>query len=399
MPRPVLARRGRCSRCAGRLGLDPAVGTQAASPAPAPRSAAGDGRERVHAVGAAACASCHRDEHEAWTRGRHSRMIQPARAATALGDFSQTRLTLHGKPYRLRVAERRALHHRVVAHRQARRAPRRVHARQPPHSALPDHHRPRAHRRAAADLGRAAAGVVRQRRHHPARRAGHATRCSSGTRTASAATSASRTTTTRRPRRPTHDVGGFRHLVRAVSWPGQRARRPRSRAADAPAATDGDRPSSGPRGSTPATSSMVCAQCHSLRDAVAPGFRAGEDYYDYFVPKLEYTPRKEQDPVYWADGRPRRFSNDAIGLWQSRCFLKGGAHVRHVPRPAPARRRSAPGAGAGEQRAVHAVSRGHRRGADARTRGTRRPAPAAPASSATCRAPSSASRRRFAITR
>src|SRR5207248_10310484 len=28
---------------------------------------------------------------------------------------------------------------------------------------------------------------------------------------------------------------------------------------------------------------------------------------------------------YWADGRPRRFSNDAIGLWQSRCFLRGGA--------------------------------------------------------------------------
>ena len=52
-----------------------------------------------------------------------------------------------------------------------------------------------------------------------------------------------------------------------------------------------------------------------------PDFRAGEDYYDYFVPKLEYTPRKEQDPAYWADGRPRRFSNDAIGLWQSRCFL------------------------------------------------------------------------------
>jgi predicted CXXCH cytochrome family protein len=81
---------------------------------------------------------------------------------------------------------------------------------------------------------------------------------------------------------------------------------------------------------------MVCAQCHSLRDAVAAGFRAGEDYYDYFVPKLEYTPRKEQDPVYWTDGRPRRFSNDAIGLWQSRCFLKGGVtcadcHDPHQP--------------------------------------------------------------------
>ena len=31
-------------------------------------------------------------------------MIQPAKASTALGDFTQTRLTLHGKPYRLRTA-------------------------------------------------------------------------------------------------------------------------------------------------------------------------------------------------------------------------------------------------------------------------------------------------------
>jgi len=73
------------------------------------------------------------------------------------------------------------------------------------------------------------------------------------------------------------------------------------------------------------TSSMICAQCHSLRDIVAPGYTAGADYYDYFQPVLEYGPRKAQDPTYWADGRPRRFSNDALGLWQSECFLRGGA--------------------------------------------------------------------------
>ena len=70
---------------------------------------------------------------------------------------------------------------------------------------------------------------------------------------------------------------------------------------------------------------MICAQCHSLRDVVAPGYTAGADYYDFFQPVLEYGPRKDQDPTYWADGRPRRFSNDAIGLWQSECFLRGGA--------------------------------------------------------------------------
>src|SRR5207244_6664431 len=73
------------------------------------------------------------------------------------------------------------------------------------------------------------------------------------------------------------------------------------------------------------TSSMICAQCHSLRDVVSPGYTAGADYYDFFQPVLEYGPRKDQDPTYWTDGRPRRFSNDAIGLWQSECFLKGGA--------------------------------------------------------------------------
>jgi len=47
------------------------------------------------------------------------------------------------------------------------------------------------------------------------------------------------------------------------------------------------------------------------------------------VPTLEYAPHAQphasQDPPYWADGRPRRFSHDAIGLWQSQCYLKGGA--------------------------------------------------------------------------
>ena len=73
----------------------------------------------------------------------------------------------------------------------------------------------------------------------------------------------------------------------------------------------------------------VCAQCHSLRTAINPGYTAGDNYYDAFVPTLEYAPyarpHASQDPPYWADGRPRRFSNDAIGLWQSACYLKGGA--------------------------------------------------------------------------
>lgn len=76
---------------------------------------------------------------------------------------------------------------------------------------------------------------------------------------------------------------------------------------------------------SPERSTMVCAQCHSLRDITVPGFAAGDDYYDHFTPILEYAQPPGPDPAYWADGRPRRFSNDAIGLWQSRCFLKGNA--------------------------------------------------------------------------
>ena len=70
---------------------------------------------------------------------------------------------------------------------------------------------------------------------------------------------------------------------------------------------------------------MVCAQCHSFRDIYVDGFIAGDNYYDYFLPILESTQPHDSDPAYWPDGRTRRFSNDAFGLWQSECFLKGKA--------------------------------------------------------------------------
>ncbi|MGA3186565.1 MAG: HEAT repeat domain-containing protein [Bryobacteraceae bacterium] len=75
----------------------------------------------------------------------------------------------------------------------------------------------------------------------------------------------------------------------------------------------------------PTRNTMVCAQCHSFRDMFQKGYASGGDYYNYFVPILEYNQPRDKDPAYWADGRTRRFSNDAFGLWQSECFLKGGA--------------------------------------------------------------------------
>lgn len=73
------------------------------------------------------------------------------------------------------------------------------------------------------------------------------------------------------------------------------------------------------------SSTALCAQCHSLRDITQPGFVGGADYFDHFTPILEYAQQRNHDPAYWPDGRPRRFSNDAIGFWQSQCFSKGGA--------------------------------------------------------------------------
>lgn len=75
----------------------------------------------------------------------------------------------------------------------------------------------------------------------------------------------------------------------------------------------------------PVRNSEVCAQCHSFRDIYVPGYAAGDRYYDHFLPILEASQPVDKDPAYWPDGRTRRFSNDAFGLWQSECFLKGKA--------------------------------------------------------------------------
>ncbi|HTQ60500.1 MAG TPA: tetratricopeptide repeat protein [Candidatus Solibacter sp.] len=73
-----------------------------------------------------------------------------------------------------------------------------------------------------------------------------------------------------------------------------------------------------------ASSTAICAQCHSLRDVYASGFKAGESYYDSFTPMMEYRLPTTADSAYWADGRPRQLSNETLGLWESQCFLKGG---------------------------------------------------------------------------
>ena len=74
-----------------------------------------------------------------------------------------------------------------------------------------------------------------------------------------------------------------------------------------------------------ARNTAVCAQCHSFRDILVDGFVAGDDYFDHFLPILEFSQPAGEDPTYYPDGRPRRFSTDAFGFWQSECYLKGKA--------------------------------------------------------------------------
>jgi hypothetical protein len=135
----------------------------------------------------------------------------------------------------------------------------------------------------------------------------------------------------------------------------------------------------------PSTSSMICAQCHSLRSIIDPGYTAGENYYDFFSPHLDYDRSQGRAEPYWTDSRPRRFSNDAIGLWESACFLQGGVtctschrdpHQPDVTRMLNSRRRATRCARAATRTPVHSWSL---------IRDTPRTAPAVPASNATCR--------------
>ena len=55
-------------------------------------------------VGAKACASCHQDMHDTWSGGRHSKMLQPATASSVVGDFAKGSAVLHGNRFQLRSA-------------------------------------------------------------------------------------------------------------------------------------------------------------------------------------------------------------------------------------------------------------------------------------------------------
>ena len=271
-------------------------------------------------TGAAACAKCHAEIHAKWSQSRHSKMVQPATKTSVKGDFTLGKLQLRGAPYALRERDGvyyitestltgKPQEHRVdytlgnrrIQHYLTTLPTGRVIVLAPSWDVL---RKQWFHNFDIADPDETSEVLVQVWNKNCF--SCHVSRQQKGY---DAAKNQYQT--------PWQDFGtncerchgpGSDHIAH-YSAPVP----PKGPARDIVLQTrlDGTR------------NSMVCAQCHSFRDIYALGYAAGDNYYDYFLPILESTQPVDKDPAYWPDGRTRRFSNDAFGLWQSECYLKG----------------------------------------------------------------------------
>jgi predicted CXXCH cytochrome family protein len=274
-------------------------------------------------AGAASCVECHAAIHQTWTQSRHSKMVQPATRTAVQGDFSKPQIRLRGAIYKLRAAggafyitestlTGKPVEHRVdytlgnrrIQHYLTTLPSGRIVVLAPSWDIL---RKEWFHNTDIADPDETddaliqvwnkncySCHVSQQEKNFDAAKNAYqskwldfGTNCERCHGPASEHVAYYRATPTAAGK-PEHDVVMQTRL-------------------DA------------------ARNTMVCAQCHSFRDTYVNAFTAGADYYDYFLPILESTQPHDNDPAYWPDGRTRRFSNDAIGLWQSECFLKGQA--------------------------------------------------------------------------
>jgi len=274
-------------------------------------------------VGAQACAACHAKMHDTWLRGRHSRMLQPAGAASVVGDFSQANITLHGRQFQLRAAggsyfvtesylTGKPQEHRVEFTLGSRRVQHYLATIDKGWIVVlpPSWDVERRQWFDNMDIVRPAAGdrtpvqqwnrdcvtchVSGEAKHFDPVARDYATRWTDFGTSCERCHGPGRAHVQRYSQSPAHAAGGEPLIVK-------------------PTRLDATR------------STMICAQCHSLRNIINPDFTAGSDYFDFFQPRLEYDPGTDRELPYWPDGRPRRFSNDAIGLWQSACFRRGQA--------------------------------------------------------------------------
>lgn len=273
-------------------------------------------------VGASVCASCHAAVHDTWQSGRHSKMLQPATVRSVKGTFAGE-ISLRGKRYRLREAEGsyfiteseltgREREHRVEYTLGSRRIQHYLTTIENGRIVLlaPSWDVTRGewfHNLEIVRPDEDDHGIVQQWNKN----------C--------VGCHVSQQQNNYRPDTRTYATAwvDFGTSCERCHGPGSAHVADYSGPVKPPAITPGLIVRA--RRIDPERGSMICAQCHSFRNIIAPGFRAGADYYDFFMPVLEHASASSKDPSFWADGRPRRFSNDAIGLWQSECFLKGGA--------------------------------------------------------------------------
>jgi len=289
-------------------------------------------------VGSQTCRSCHASTHSGWSNGRHSRMLQEAGPKTVIPAFDSVQ-TLHGKEYRLErdgdsyfivesyLQDKPTRRHvdytlgsRRVQHYLSRLDDGRIVVLPPSYDV---EKKEWFHNLDIVDLEETGAVKVQvwntncfgchvsgeQKGFEPAKRTFQTTWTDFGT-------SCERC----------HGPGQAHAAKYAAAGKGDGRTTVETRAVLAPSSTsDRETLIVHPRRLDPETSTTLCAQCHTLRDITQTGFSGGSNYYDYFTPLLEYAQKRNRDPSYWANGRPRRFSNEAVAFWESQCYFKGGA--------------------------------------------------------------------------
>ena len=311
----------RAAFLAGALLAAPLVFGQAGSPLPAVQGSTSPPPSSA-SVGSKPCRECHATTHSSWTNGRHSRMLQEAKPASVIPAFAGA-VTLHGQEYRLsregetyfiveRYLQEAPVRRRVdytlgsrrVQHYLSRLEDGRIVVLPPSYDV---EKKEWFHNLDIVDLEESDAVKVQvwnsncfgchvsgeEKGFDPDRKTYQTTWTDYGT-------SCERC----------HGPG----RVHSAKYAAKKA-----------SADDRDTAIVHPRHVDKETSTTLCAQCHALRDITQPGFSGGDNYYDFFTPLLEYAQKRNHDPAYWPNGRPRRFSNEALAFWQSQCYFKGGA--------------------------------------------------------------------------
>jgi tetratricopeptide (TPR) repeat protein len=282
-------------------------------------------------VGASACAKCHAEISRQWERSLHGKMMQPAKPSSVEGDFSQGEIVLRGSTYRLQQRDGKYFvtgsdltgkpqEHPIEYTLGSRRVQQYL-------TTLPDGR--------IVVLPPTWDNVAKKWRHdidiaNPEEDPGAPIQTWNKTCYSCHVSQERKNFDIEQLRYATtwQDFGvncerchgpGKEHVAAATRRKGVRSQTPASDKAAI------NKSIVNPAHLNAARSTMICAQCHSFRDIYVNDFKAGSNYYDFFLPVMEYRLPNSEDPAYWPDGRPRWLSNEAMALWQSQCFLKGGA--------------------------------------------------------------------------